>query len=312
MGNLANGESAQRSVTLSIPAALAGRTLKDTAGVAGQQADLNPANDAASVSTAVEPARVAPDPGAHINLKLTKTVSAPRPYVGEPFHFTIVVANSGPDPATNVTVTDPVSVGLSITGAQTSQGSCVQNAQIEQCMLGTIAPGAGAAITIDVVAARAGSFTNEAHVTGDGTQGDPGGLAGVAGVTVIDRPSLRLSKRADRRRVKAGQDVNYTITVSAAGSPVARAIVCDRLPASMVFVTAKHAHFHDGEACWTLAGLQPAQKVTFKVRARAELTAAGKLTNTATASAAGTRTVTAHATVVAKPSMETTPARVTG
>src|SRR5262249_34320149 len=60
------------------------------------QFDPNPANNSASASTNPQ----------HADLALVKTVSAPRPNVGDTITFTVTLINSGPNTATNVTVQD--------------------------------------------------------------------------------------------------------------------------------------------------------------------------------------------------------------
>ena len=59
IGALADGASAQRSVTVSFGLALAGESLTDTASVTGNETDLDPTNNSASLLTTVGPAPAA-------------------------------------------------------------------------------------------------------------------------------------------------------------------------------------------------------------------------------------------------------------
>jgi uncharacterized repeat protein (TIGR01451 family) len=57
------------------------------------------------------------------DLAVTKTVSDATPNVGDAITFTVTLTNNGPDPATNVTVSDPLPAGLTLVSATTSQGA---------------------------------------------------------------------------------------------------------------------------------------------------------------------------------------------
>src|SRR6516225_12384921 len=57
------------------------------------------------------------------DLALTKTVDMPTPNVGTTVTFTVTLTNSGPDPATNVTVQDLLPAGLTFVSSTPSQGT---------------------------------------------------------------------------------------------------------------------------------------------------------------------------------------------
>jgi uncharacterized repeat protein (TIGR01451 family) len=56
-------------------------------------------------------------------LNITATSSNSSPKVGQQFHYTITVTNNGPDPATDVQMTNVIPAGLTYNGSTTSQGS---------------------------------------------------------------------------------------------------------------------------------------------------------------------------------------------
>src|SRR5262249_11220403 len=57
------------------------------------------------------------------DLVLAKSVDNPTANVGDTINYTITLADSGPDPATNVQVTDVLPSGVSIVSASPSQGT---------------------------------------------------------------------------------------------------------------------------------------------------------------------------------------------
>src|SRR5262249_41145350 len=57
------------------------------------------------------------------DLALAKTASDPTPNVGDTITFTVTLTNNGPNPATDVQVTDLLPVGLSFVAAAPSLGS---------------------------------------------------------------------------------------------------------------------------------------------------------------------------------------------
>src|SRR5262245_50190065 len=57
------------------------------------------------------------------DLQVAKAVSNATPNVGDTITFTVTLTDNGPDPATNVQVTDLLPVGLSFVSATPSQGT---------------------------------------------------------------------------------------------------------------------------------------------------------------------------------------------
>ena len=82
------------------------------------------------------------------------------------------------------------------------------------------------------------------------------------------------------------QPAIYTITVRNPTKVTALGvIVCDRLPAGMVFVSAHIAtHLHDGSRCWSIASLAAGRAKPFSVTARSLSGAQGTLVNVASLS----------------------------
>jgi uncharacterized repeat protein (TIGR01451 family) len=107
------------------------------------------------------------------DLSITKSDSPDPVTEGSQLTYTIEVTNAGPDPATDVVVTDDLATSdFDLISATPSQGSCgVQGSQNITCNLGTLASGATANVTILVTAKKPGTVSNTASVTT--TEPDP-------------------------------------------------------------------------------------------------------------------------------------------
>ncbi len=129
------------------------------------------------------------DDGASVNLSVVKTAPA-QAFTGEPVAFTLLVANEGPDAATNVVLTDPLSAEVTFESVVTSQGSCTGTATIT-CNLGTIASGASATVTLTVTApATPQDLVNTASVDGAEVDSDPTNDGGSATVEIRDAAEI--------------------------------------------------------------------------------------------------------------------------
>jgi uncharacterized repeat protein (TIGR01451 family) len=157
VGTLANGGTGTLTLTARVNAPSAAMNL---VGVRSVQFDADRANNA-SASAVVPP---------QADVRVTKAVSAGTVIVGQTVLFTIVVRNDGPDPATNVVVSDRLPSGLALVGVnQITQGT--YNRATGRWTVGTLAPGATARLRIVVRVTAAGTFANTATATLD--QFDP-------------------------------------------------------------------------------------------------------------------------------------------
>jgi len=101
---------------------------------------------------------------AQADLEISKADSPDPVTVGDNLTYTITVTNRGPDPATNVVVTDTLPSGVTFVSA--SPG-CVHSAGVVTCNLGTIPAGDSVTITIVVTPTAPGTISNTATVTSD-------------------------------------------------------------------------------------------------------------------------------------------------
>jgi uncharacterized repeat protein (TIGR01451 family) len=140
-------------------------TIANTARVASATADPNPANNTSSVDVLVRPlADVTVDKEAD-----QASVTVP----GDTFRYVLRVANTGPSAAANVTVVDTLPEGLEIVALPagcTNDADPTAEPDMITCSFGTLAAGASASVSIDVVtdASRADDtlpYVNTARVT---------------------------------------------------------------------------------------------------------------------------------------------------
>jgi uncharacterized repeat protein (TIGR01451 family) len=121
---------------------------------------------------------LAADPADPADLSLSKSDS-PDPVVeGAALTYTILVSNAGPDPATNVVVTDDLPKQIDFVSATTTSGTCQtpsgkgkgksKGGKVE-CNLGTLSNGGTATVTITTTASKSGDISNTASVTSDVT-----------------------------------------------------------------------------------------------------------------------------------------------
>ena len=91
---------------------------------------------------------------------------------GQPLTYTLTVSNNGPKTATGVQLTDDLPDGVALGGPATaSQGIC-RGTDLVSCRLGTLASGAEATVTINVIPTTAGTLTNQATVNLNETDPD--------------------------------------------------------------------------------------------------------------------------------------------
>lgn len=107
------------------------------------------------------------------DLSIDKRDSADPVVSGTAFTYTVDVRNGGPDPATAVTVEDALPNELDLTSATASQGTCDVQGRKVTCVLGTLASGASAAVTLQVSARKDGTIANTASVAGATGDTDP-------------------------------------------------------------------------------------------------------------------------------------------
>jgi uncharacterized repeat protein (TIGR01451 family)/fimbrial isopeptide formation D2 family protein len=261
------------SVTMNIQASVVDHApMTNTASLAAvDEPQVSTANDSASVTITPPSA----------DLEVAKTVDQVRPDVGDADSFTITLTNKGPDTATGVAVSDLLPAGLTFASADAGQGSYVASSGI--WTVGTLASNASATLTIHVIVALSGDYTNTAAVSAS-DQYDPVAGNNADSVALSTRISdIEVTKSASDPAPAVGSNVSFTIVATNKGPDSAsQLIVHEALPSGLTFVSAvpSGGTYDPASGDWTVGGLVNGAEVTLSVTAR--VVGSGSIANTAT------------------------------
>ncbi len=104
---------------------------------------------------------------ASADLELTQTDAPDPSLVGVPVSYTLTITNHGPVAATDVVVSEGLTISASVDSATPSQGSCDLFSHGTSCDLGTIAAGGTATVVVVGTPSVTGVLTSNASVTAD-------------------------------------------------------------------------------------------------------------------------------------------------
>ena len=262
VGSVANGSSKTLTITATVNAGTNGTTIVNSAAVtASDQADSNAGNDGDSAGITVQ----------SVDVAVTKTVDDASPSEGGTINYSVVVANAGPDAATNVAVTDVLPAGVTFVSSAATQGAYVSGTGVWS--VAGLASGAADTLTITAtVDAGTGGTTigNTATLTGsDQADGNAANDSDSADISV-QAADLALVKSVDDAAPNEGGTINYSIVVTNNGPDATTNVaVTDVLPAGVTFVSsaATQGTYVSGTGIWSLAGLAPAASDTLTITA---------------------------------------------
>jgi uncharacterized repeat protein (TIGR01451 family) len=178
-------------------------------------------------------------PGAEADLSISKSDSPDPVFAGQELTYTLEVGNSGPDDATDVTVTDDLPSGVTFGSASASQGSCVGADGTVTCDLGDIASGETATVIIEVTPQSPGTIANTASVTANEEDPNTDNNTDTETTTVNAAADLSVTKTDTPDPVHVGQSLIYTIEVANSGPQTATEVtLTDNLPRNAGFGSA--------------------------------------------------------------------------
>jgi len=162
LGDLAPGETV--TILLGVTAPGAPGAVTNQVTIAGNEPDSNDSNNISLATTTVE---------GRADVSITK--DAPGSVnAGSTLQYELTVTNDGPSRAPNVSVLDTLPGAVTFVSSTTSHGTCSHSGGTVSCSLGTVANGASATITIDVIPTQtsSGSIDNSATVSTSDTDPD--------------------------------------------------------------------------------------------------------------------------------------------
>ncbi|MGY8905092.1 MAG: hypothetical protein ACKVIH_11150, partial [Burkholderiales bacterium] len=180
------------------------------------------------------------------NLSITKTTTTVAGTVGSTMSYVIVVANTGPSNAINITVTDALPAGTlsfyAISGVGGSGFSFTTSTSAITATLGTLTFGATATITlvVNIVAAPgSGVITNTAVVTSTVADPVPANNSSTATLTSVLSADLSISKTASTAVGTVGSTFSYAISFSNGGpSAAANLTLTDAITSGLTLIGA--------------------------------------------------------------------------
>ena len=150
------------------------------------------------------------------DLALSKTVTSATPNVGDIITFEVLLGNLGPDPATDVQVTDLLPTGLIFVSATPSQGTYVADTGL--WTVGTVATGTPKSLQIRAKVVSADPETNTAAIS-NSDQFDPNtGNNSASATETPQQADLALSKTVSNPTPNVGDTITFTVTLTNNGA----------------------------------------------------------------------------------------------
>lgn len=179
-------------------------------------------------------------PSADLGLTMTST---PNPAVqGGQFEYDLTVANAGPAPTTDISLSDQLPTGARFVQATASQGTCSIAQQYVRCALDQLDGGRSATVAITVDAVQADTLYNTASVMGQAYDPYEGNNTATTATDVQSGQSaadVSVADSVDKASAASGDNLTYAITVANAGPSVALGShLSDQLPDGAQFVSA--------------------------------------------------------------------------
>ncbi|MGB3736334.1 MAG: isopeptide-forming domain-containing fimbrial protein, partial [Ilumatobacter sp.] len=237
------------TVTVTAPAAAGLETLTNVASVTDDGTNGPDATPADNIDDDADTVAAAP------TLTISKDDGATERGAGEQYDYTIIVANTGDQAATGVTVTDRLPDALTAESCSATPTPCTIDAAAGTVTwaVGTLNGGASQAppvvgssiiltLTVLVNDLESGvtDFTNGVRVVDDGTNtgGVPVEAADDDTDTVNAAPDLQVTKSDNVTVARPGGTLTYDIVVTNVGSQAATGVTAtDTLPTGVTFVS---------------------------------------------------------------------------
>ncbi len=280
LGTLDAADTATITIIVTVPPTAAAGTITNTTTITGDGQETDPTDNTDSVDVAVVREAV---------LTLTKSDTPDPVVVGGQLTYTILVTNTGPSTATNVTVVDTLPAGLTFVSVATTAGTAAEVGGVITATIPTLAVNGSATVTIisTVLATFAGTtIANSATADAD----EAVLVTANASTNVNPQVDLAITKTDSADPVNRGSQVTYTLQVVNNGpSGATNVTVVDTLPAGLTFVSATGGTVTppsggNQQVSVVVGNLASGGTATVTILANVEQSAGNLLTNTATVS----------------------------
>jgi len=224
------------------------------------------------------------------DLSVSSSASPAPVLAGDNLVYTFTVNNAGPNPASNVALTNVLPSGVDFISITNSQGNILFSGAVNICNLGSLAVGSSATVVLTVSPRAAGTVNSTVTVGASevdlNLSNNSATLASSVNLPVADL-SVTLSCLPATGII--GSNLTYSITVTNQGPNNAlNVIVTDPLPAGTGFVSANSSFgnpiYASGTVTCNLGSLASGSGATISIIVTAN--SVGSFTNTVTASTA--------------------------
>jgi uncharacterized repeat protein (TIGR01451 family) len=248
LGTIPVNGSVQLTVEADVPRSTPADTvLTNNVRVATSTDEPDISNNTASWDTTVlPPAPFPPDVG------IRKERNEGKVMVGDVVVFRLIATNFGEATARNVVIEDRLSPKLRFISASIPGGTCQERDATVTCRRSTLAGLSSVTAKVKVRAIATGNVVNTATI------GSSNATISVPSWTIrfpirAGSTDIGVTKRAERRRVPAGETVGYRIVVSNLTSQAAvNVTACDRIPGGTTVVNAGGGRLDGGRICWDI------------------------------------------------------------
>ena len=202
-----------------------------TATVVGDQDDPNPANNSMSARIQLS------------NLSVIKNVNIISPPPGQQVTFSLAVSTNGPDPATNVIVTDMLPTGFSYVSDNSDD---LYDPVTGIWSIGSLGINDFRILTINAIVNFAGNYTNIAEVWAD--QHDPDYSNNIDSIVVTPQQvtSFLFSKTASNTEPAEGSSITFEIALQNTGNTAPEdLLVTDLLPNGYIYLSSNTTSGND-------------------------------------------------------------------
>ena len=212
--------------------------ISNSAEVSGTETDPDGSNNITTTATTVN----APAPSLEADLDIVKTNLPAPATAGNSLIYKVTVTNTGPDNATDVTLTDALSPDVTLLSATSSQGNCIEFGGTVICNLDDIASGNDAEVAITVLPASPGTISDTAVAAGNETDSSPLDNMTTTSIDVnaagFGEANLEISKLDSKDPIIVDNLLAYTVSAYNNGPDTATALtLTDPLPSGMTFVS---------------------------------------------------------------------------